>query len=71
MDNQDLRTKYQVLTYDPDIIEAVEILERELHEKTLEDRLIGQDIVPKMAQKYYNPETGRCYKTGIPYSSPP
>tara|TARA_Y100000289_G_C3825341_1_gene100797 strand:+ start:126 stop:296 length:171 start_codon:yes stop_codon:yes gene_type:complete len=38
---------------------------------TLEDRVLGVDIIPKEAHKYYNPKTGRCYTTGIPYSSPP
>jgi len=38
---------------------------------TLEDRVVGVDIIPKKAHKYYNPKTGRCYNTGIPYMSPP
>ena len=38
---------------------------------TLEDRVVSVDIIPKEAHKYYNPKTGRCYTTGIPYSSPP
>ena len=55
---------------DEDIKQVVEaiIQERIL---TLEDRLSSVNMVPKEAHKYYNPVTGRCYRTNIPYSSPP
>lgn len=68
----DYRKRYQVLTFDKDILDAVDIVEQELHEKlTLEGRLIGVEIVPKEAQKYYCSITGRHKTLGIPYSSPP
>lgn len=54
---QDIETVINVLLQEPIL--------------TLEDRLSSENMVPKEAHKYYNPVTGRCYRTTIPYASPP
>jgi len=60
------------MTYDIELEEVVDKLMQELHDKTTQkDRVMTQYSIPEEAHKYYNPDTGRCYKTGIPYCSPP
>jgi hypothetical protein len=60
------------MTYDIELEEVVDKLMQELDDKiTQKDRVMTQYSIPEEAIKYYNPDTGRCYKTGIPYCSPP
>ncbi len=60
------------MTYDIELEEVVDKLMEELHDKlTQKVRVTTQYSIPKEALKYYNSDTGRCYKTGIPYCSPP
>ena len=60
------------MTYDIELEEVVDKLMQELDDKiTQKDRVTTQYSIPEEALKYYNPDTGRCYKTSIPYCSPP
>ena len=60
------------MIHDPDLEEVLDILMSEHSAKiTRKDRVMTLYTIPEEAHKYYNPDTGRCYKTGIPYCSPP
>tara|TARA_Y100000004_G_scaffold177919_1_gene219978 strand:+ start:2666 stop:2854 length:189 start_codon:yes stop_codon:yes gene_type:complete len=57
---------------DQDLEEVLDKLMSEHRAKiTQKVRVKTQYSIPKEALKYYNSDTGRCYKTGIPYCSPP
>ena len=57
---------------DQDLEEVLDKLMSEHRAKiTQKVRVMTQYSIPEEAIKYYNPDTGRCYKTGIPYCSPP
>lgn len=56
---------------DVELEEVVDNLMKELRDKTTKKVRVSTEYIPQEAHKFYDPSTGRCYKTGIPYSSPP
>ena len=57
---------------DQDLEEVLDKLMSEHRAKiTQKDRVMTQYSIPEEAIKYYNPDTGRHKKLGIPYCSPP
>jgi len=66
----DYKLRKQILTFDQDILDAVDLVQKEHEKKTLEGRLLRENI-PLKAQEFYDKYTGRHKELGIPYSSPP
>ena len=66
----DYKLRKLILTFDQDILDAVDLVQKEHEKKTLEGRLLKENI-PLKAQEFYCKYTGRHKELGIPYSSPP